>query len=748
MQPEPQLIFPFGFDTISTRLHPLPDGRLIIRDSGHWKIYNADGSQNPALLPEFQNHPFPPIPQFITSDRLYLISQNSPRTLQVYRTTDLQPDPTFNPPDFDNPPFAACQGPEGKIWLVLASLNLGSPSQRIYRNQTLIRLLPNGSLDDSFDPVSLHPESDYQIHPAHDGGFTLVRYWINRQFFWPSPSHNSLETITYNASGEVIATDHFSIPLTFPITRFAIEKSGNAIHPDQENNFLIRNDGNPAFSIPLPGPGIAENLPMAIRSFSTYPGDRYLIGGVRRHLSDGSPDPAWHIARPEKSGAVNHLLHTDTGIIATGTFDRADGHIVRGLIQLNFDGSYHSTPSTDFDWRWAGRFQPLPDGSYLAKLTKGVPDPDDGLTSFHVAKVGSSFNFDGYWDDQHPDSRNHVGTNTAFVVRPDGNVLTRSVTLSEVASVSTALYTPEGEKIEDFGTYGQLPLSSSGNVHSHPPFVLSDNRIIWQETLFDANGMEVSDLPEALEHATPILENVDGDILFQKYESLHETTMLWWDGTNVRPAVSVPEYLIGQHATPAPNDKLFTQAYRPTDSLLFYDKSTPIRHHSTGQIDHSFKAPVIDHLSDMLVVGNHLWLAGGFHEIEGTTKSGLAMLDISSVAGFENWIAAAAPNTTGLSPEDDPDHDGCSNFEEYAAGTDPLNPRSNGHPQLVEGTTWQVPCNPEAPEIIRRLQFSTDLLHWQTALGNQVRIETTAPCYTWTILPGQAPAFTRLRYGE
>jgi len=59
--------------------------------------------------------------------------------------------------------------------------------------------------------------------------------------------------------------------------------------------------------------------------------------------------------------------------------------------------------------------------------------------------------------------------------------------------------------------------------------------------------------------------------------------------------------------------------------------------------------------------------------------------------------------------------------------------------------TFQTPCNPEAPEILRQIQTSPDLLNWSPASANQVRLETSASCLTWTLLPNNPRTFTRLR---
>ncbi len=103
-------------------------------------------------------------------------------------------------------------------------------------------------------------------------------------------------------------------------------------------------------------------------------------------------------------------------------------------------------------------------------------------------------------------------------------------------------------------------------------------------------------------------------------------------------------------------------------------------------------------------------------------------------------------NSSDLLPNADPDKDSATNLFEYAASTDPfLHSPTHNTPRKTGPLTFQIPCNPEAPGIIRQIQSSPDLINWAPATANQVRLETSSSCLTWTLLDNSPRQYTRLR---
>jgi len=64
------------------------------------------------------------------------------------------------------------------------------------------------------------------------------------------------------------------------------------------------------------------------------------------------------------------------------------------------------------------------------------------------------------------------------------------------------------------------------------------------------------------------------------------------------------------------------------------------------------------------------------------------------------------------------------------------------------GLTWEVGCNPEAPEIVRRLEVSSNLIDWRPAQATDFRIESGLNCLSWTLQPGKRRLHCRLKVGR
>ena len=92
------------------------------------------------------------------------------------------------------------------------------------------------------------------------------------------------------------------------------------------------------------------------------------------------------------------------------------------------------------------------------------------------------------------------------------------------------------------------------------------------------------------------------------------------------------------------------------------------------------------------------------------------------------------------------ERDGLNDFYEYALGSHPTTPSlTDPRLQKLSPMTYRLPCNPDAPEVIRQLEVSTDLHNWRPALAFEVRLSTTRSCLTWTFQPGFHHLFCRVR---
>ncbi|YCM46745.1 hypothetical protein V2O64_12005 [Verrucomicrobiaceae bacterium 227] len=95
---------------------------------------------------------------------------------------------------------------------------------------------------------------------------------------------------------------------------------------------------------------------------------------------------------------------------------------------------------------------------------------------------------------------------------------------------------------------------------------------------------------------------------------------------------------------------------------------------------------------------------------------------------------------------DDPDHDGSTNFTEYAAGTDPLNSISNPHPRLGNALkSWRIPINARATEVARAVEVSDDLQNWRAAEDeDDIVISTNERWFEWKLGNGEVRLMSRL----
>ena len=311
---------------------------------------------------------------------------------------------------------------------------------------------------------------------------------------------------------------------------------------------------------------------------------------------------------------------------------------------------------------------------------------------------------------------------------------------------------------------------------------LPDGRIFVGSRLLDADGRALTNLDssENISRYAPLCLMPDGAVIFADGTGMGRQLRRWrnggWDEGFV---AAVPTRWYGIGACPGPSGKLYVWA----NSV---DGTSPnpqvMRLHRNGRVDASFRVPLLarharrgpgpwltftaegivpfDPASEAVdsrvsagvwVPGtNRVWLAGSFNMADQFARDGLVVVEGESVAGYPAWSQAALrslPNTAA--PEMDPDGDGCSNFLEYATGSDPLAANvGDGVLQPLSGQPlwfglWK---NPEAPELYPVIKVSENLSDWRTANGAEISLDSTGSRVMFGLLPGGPKRFARVDF--
>jgi hypothetical protein len=278
--------------------------------------------------------------------------------------------------------------------------------------------------------------------------------------------------------------------------------------------------------------------------------------------------------------------------------------------------------------------------------------------------------------------------------------------------------------------------------------VLDDDTYFWGNTRFAADGTGIETLDGTFAGTDPVLQLPDRSVIFirQAYYTGGPLLQRWHPVTGVDAAFvdpfegAVNIFITG--VSPAANGKMFVRGDLGSASV--------VRLHATGQLDPTFRVPSGSVNATLAGPGGSVLVAGAFDSLDGQPRSALARLADTRAVGFHEWIAAATSRSSlaaaDLSPTADPDRDGSTNLLEYAAGSDPaVSDPARSQVRNLSPFTWMIPCNPEAPEILRRLETTTDLTRWQPARADQIRLESNRASLTWTLLPGSSSLFSRVR---
>lgn len=730
----------FGLGDQSPPLFALPQGRLMTLHGDSWTLYDSDGSQNETLLSDISRSGTPvPRPQFLTDERLFLINGTEPG-LQAYCVDDLSADTTFTAATGPHPAHQAAPANSSGIWVLGRGLFRDPPYLFNSYPFTIFRLEENGDLDPSFEPVELPEGYEYHLSARADGGFNLVREWTGRYLLSPIATSRSLVAEQFDTEGESLGTSTFSLPFSLNLAAATLQSPNHVIRPTLDLRRIIRTQpgeigSDPSFSIALAAPELPALNPLITKTVTQFPNGQLLVGGNRKFSSEGVPDPAWHTPRLSKKSKITKLRRLPgNGVIVCGDFDLVDGTPAAGMVRLTSDDSIDPSFTPDLDCRFLQDIQSLPNGNLAARFSIPVPNaepswselvrltPNGSLSTILPEPISGSASI--YW-----------GRITDFTVRSDGSIVAQFHQQGgDLPTSNPLLINPDGS----LSFPNPLGFLSSYNQPSVGLLSLRDDTFFRGSERYSGDGTLI-EAAKPLEYSNPKLELDDGSVIFTRqffYTSV-PTIQRWhpesgYDADFVDPFPSPSTINIGG-VTPASSDKLLAWGNFPSASL--------IRLHSSGQIDPSFRTPSTPITTALAEPGNTILAA---------TNGELIRLDDSQAVGFDDWIEATSV-TEEISPNDllpdaDPDHDGCSNFLEYAASSDPfVSDSSRCHPVQIAPLTWRIFCNPEAPEISRRIETTTNCSTWGPARSDQVRLETNSACLSWTLLPGQAKLFSRVR---
>ncbi len=729
--------FPSANDaTPQPALFALPGGRLMQLGRDSWTLHNANGSPNVAALADFPRAgSTPPRPQFVKGSQVFIIG-GSPRVIRAYRTDDLSQDLSFQMQESPRPAWQTVPAADGKLWVLGRSPALTQSSWSLSHSlYSLFRLEADGDLDLTFTTRELPEQYSYSLTSAADGGFRLISDWLERYSYWPSATGQGLKFQRFDASGALVATFSQQLPFGWSSRELVFQAPDRVIYPNNGMTRLLRSqplsfDPDPAFNIVLAAPESPVLGPVVVRTLDEFPDGKLLVGGIRKMLANGTADGTWHVPRLERNATVSKLVKlADGSLLAVGDFDRADGAMVSGVVRLLADDSLDAGFSTDHDFRFATKISEFPDGSLLAFFS--VPASDSLGRQSQLARFSAVGTFISLWPVPDPpgSATFYYGHVTDFAIQSDGTTLVTTYQNSEVPMVGFSRIEPNGS--------GSIVSSSFTSSFNSSLLVLSDDSYLLGNVRFAADGTLLGPLT-GISDANPAAQLADGSVVYLPYWG-NSRPQKWHPVTGVDAAFAEAEP--GKPSilavTAAAHDKMFATSY-----------SGFVRLHSSGQLDPTFRPPTVN-VSDFLATGNgHMLIAGSFEAINGEPRSGIARLADTRAVGFDAWMLAASARSGlasgSLAASADADQDGSSNLLEYAAGTDPLGEPA-AQPRLVSGVTWRLPCNPEAPEISRRLETSNNLIEWRAARGDEVRVEINGRCLTWTLLPGAGKIFTRVR---
>ena len=764
-------IYEFGFWPAGQppALFPLSNGNLIWSEfQGYW-LRGPDGQLIPNSFAGFDlGIEEEPEPQFERDGEVCLVIKrtNAPNEIAFANPADCSHLRTLVLPEELTLYHSFTVGPagDGKLWVLAASRphyttgGLGSHSLHLVNK--LYRLLPSGELDPDFQEPSLIQNRFCTFERATPSQVVLsyARWLVLYRGYTPPPIsrtfqfHNFEEGTGFSIVAGLNSQENFTYALGED-TVYTLRS-----HPPQIFS-ESKIDPAPIYS------GDPTAFPTGIHPLTGLPDGSFLIGGIRKITAQGELDPQHHIARATTTSSIFELIPlTGDRVLVRGSFDQVSGAQHFGAVVLNEDQSLDPSFKTDIDFRRVSAVLPKPDGHFLVTVERNRTDAEgDTSRLLELDEAGrlidviplnfasNSFDFDG---NQPPLADTDFFT---IALLPGNDLLINATNTNSPVHIQSSWLLLNG----DSSTATKIK-SSTNPFHLEP-----DSRDLGQ----------VAYLGEGLIHSAGTLYQLNGHIAHSAQPlpggasltgvfpdgSLLVGDRRWYPQTGFfdepLPFLSSLQFYFPEFI-PAKNGKLFLISNNLPDQGInrflvssFFVRPTPVlRLHSSLQVDPSFSLDLGQNgrIGDLLPLGDAVWVAGLFSEVNGLARASLARISDDQTGGFQDWMRA----TTRVSPDApvwfdpnaDSDRDGQIDFYEYALGSHPTTPSiTDPRLQKVSRNTFRLPCNPDAPEVLRQLEVSTDLETWRPALASEVTLATTRSCLTWTLHPSFRHLYSRVR---
>jgi hypothetical protein len=754
-----------GWADPPNELFPLSGGRLIRSLAYRFEVRQSDGSILPEALSDLKDETSHLMPQFENDGKLWLISRSERNHARIIArdSETLEPLSTFDHPEtYPAPPFAVSPAGEDKIWVLGRTYHPGVITSQVGTSQqhVLFRINPDGSVDSTFNPEELPAQKLYRFEKSPGPGTIISSIFPNRFRYWPTPSFGSRSFTFRDEDGIQTSASTLSYPFGF-ISDYLI-RGAEVLAFTANRNDQLTTDGSILPDAPTTIPLDTANLATATTNLDLLSNGNLLVGGSRRILDDGSLAPTWQIPRFEGRPTITRLTPLrNERVLVNGDFDFADGLKRRGGVVLYPDGTLAPSFNPDLDLRRAISIKEKRNGNFLVMMGTEIFDPNGvasrllELDENGTLLRGISLAFAG--TEILPDNKRGeiLGTSVNFDLQPDDSIiLWVSRTNIEVPTYSVwriPANDPENHIVL------ASPRGPGGSV-----LLLPDGRLIIAGTIYAADE---SPLPETITLPLGFSFNsiVDEEkIILSEWTGSQYRYHFWNPDDGVLSSFDLsdlnPQDFFNPGFSAMSRDKLLvanTGSQFPFaffgSNLGFPETGKIARLHPDGRIDPTFKLSADPQGAFLSTLERNnegsptLWVAGSFSSINGVSRDGIALVSDSLASGFQEWMQPISGNPVIYSESGNEDGDALTNLEEYAAGTDPFRPSRADQIVKADHLTWQIPCNPDAPEIRRRIKVSDNLIDWRPASANEIRLETRQSCLTWTLRTGHGALYSRLR---
>ena len=769
-----------------TELFALNNGRLFVRKETAWSVLDATGAIDELAFPDFDRRSASALPQVLLNDRLIILTDDD-RLVALDLNDSDSVDLSFTlDPSWTGTIRQAASAGNGKLWVL---------SQRD-RFMVVCRLNSDGSMDLGFPPLELRDGTDYRIESGANGGFILINKDNGFIFAEPLDPFIAIPVapccgITFWRNEQRIQWFN-SLGVRTGVINTEIGNSGRILlQATPWNRAVFFNNRTQAWQsqyttgeptelpeFPRATPNQSSDLPLVIETIDLFAGglgnfsQNFLIGGTRLYTANGTLSPNRHVARLTRQ-AINLKAKTlpDGSLLVSGDFNQAGQWSSRGMIKITPEGEVDGSFGPGLDLRFIKEFEVSPAGKIFVLLKWPWTNPDG--EQFNLLTLSAEGNIDS--------ARTYSNSNSQVELLADGSLLIEpGIPIRSFPFGRQFLIVFQGHSLQRILPSGEIDVDWPLALPPNPVFyssrkllALRDGSFLWGNSHYGPNGTLLETIT-ADTTLSPLIQNSDSSVIFQSRTlnfppsyQLHR----WNGGPDLDPGFV-------SRLNPNGNFIQGVQAGSRGKLLVWGQLNTPsgsrtiTRLHPTGQIDYTFDPPPLQHhllpettpsvltnaglepfsharfssqsIPSFFVQQDQSFLAGGsFGEHDGN----FVHLADSHLAGYSDWITSATGELQ--SSTDDFDQDGRTNLHEYALGTDPIRP--DGHTPEVQRTSisplrFHLTCNPEAPEVRRTIDVSTDLSHWEIGTAHHFTTEPGPGCLNLRMTQSQHRLFLRTRY--